>query len=500
MMRTGVLVQASLYCLRAVVVAVAALVLVAGAAEAIVIRHDVPLAEYDQLALQPQFDAAGRLSGPTGGTLIAPGWVLTAAHLSNGSLNSDITFHTAGGTVTASSDGFIRHRQWSGDVNQGYDLALIRLAEPVVGITPAPLYSQPRGDELGETMYMVGYGRTGHGLEGDTSGASWPNGVKSAAQQGVSHFRFGVGSVLVSTPFTNPATSPGTVLPYEGTVAPGDSGGAAFVNVNGTYELVGVLSYRTSSSPGNFDSKYGTQAGLASVSDQMSWIQNVVPELADPLVMYRETFNAGGAMANVGWQTHRGATGTDRSSSTGHSNQFVTLGTGEYVGGYAVTSRQDRHLTWTNGFAPTVVKDMVHISFFSANSNIADAARIAIRLLFDGVASWYATDATFSSDGWNGTFWESSEYHEFLFTTEADAWRELLFTPGSELALGDLLTEDLAMGHITAAGLFHDSNEETLRFDHFEIFAVPEPASLALVGLGGLMVLGRRRRRVAGRA
>jgi len=40
-----------------------------------------------------------------------------------------------------------------------------------------------------------------------------------------------------------------------------------------------------------------------------------------------------------------------------------------------------------------------------------------------------------------------------------------------------------------------NSSDDTLELDNFQLTGVPEPASLALLGLGGLMMLGRRRAR-----
>jgi len=56
----------------------------------------------------------------------------------------------------------------------------------------------------------------------------------------------------------------------EGSVCNGDSGGAAFANINGSYVLVGITSYTLFSCKGD--------AALISIRDHITWIQNKVLE------------------------------------------------------------------------------------------------------------------------------------------------------------------------------------------------------------------------------
>jgi len=94
------------------------------------------------------------------GTLIAPRWVLTAAHVA-----AEITpGHLV--TVTGESytvDSVIRHPDWDDGPN---DLALLRLERSVGGVRPARLY---RGsEEVDRVVVLVGYGDVGTGLSGPT--------------------------------------------------------------------------------------------------------------------------------------------------------------------------------------------------------------------------------------------------------------------------------------------------------------------------------------------
>lgn len=139
-----------------------------GGVTAGVVRHDVELERYRELGRRPEFASVGRYSTSrtsddyAAGVLIAPNWVLTAAH-----------FPEDGGVWLFGSETYeikriVRHpqlvpgageQQWT-----GWDLALVELEKPVVGPTPAARY---RGNaEVEKLVTKIGYGYLGDGVNG----------------------------------------------------------------------------------------------------------------------------------------------------------------------------------------------------------------------------------------------------------------------------------------------------------------------------------------------
>ena len=150
------------------------------------------------------------------GTLIAPDWVLTDAHLVD--IASSGTF-TIDGT-TYSSTALFTDPGWT-NVFLVTILLLVTTCRP--GVSPVML-TPARGIRAGRTY--VGYGYTGTGLTG------WQtllDNQKRAFQNVISR-NFGNPSLLLGGDFENPHTT-ADAQPLEGCVAPGDSGGGVFLTI-----------------------------------------------------------------------------------------------------------------------------------------------------------------------------------------------------------------------------------------------------------------------------
>lgn len=173
------------------------------------------------------------------GTLLSTGrHILTAAHcLTNSrgvidSASTTVTFQTQSGTypLNVPASQYQVHPGWNGDGDDdmGYDLAILTL--PEVAPADATRYDIYRNfDEVGKTVSIVGYGRTGTGNSGATIA---PDGQRRQAWntiEGTSYDnwyqsgRGGPDGTVLWYDFDS------TLGSYEGFAAPGDSGGPLFV-------------------------------------------------------------------------------------------------------------------------------------------------------------------------------------------------------------------------------------------------------------------------------
>ncbi len=125
---------------------------------AIVIRHDRADSLYVQLGAR--FEAVGRIGRAGDATLIAPRWVLTAAHVARGidPARTRVVF----GADTFAIERAVAHPTWR--PMGPHDIGVINFGRPVAGITPLDLYV---GDaEAGRIAVLVGHGDTRSGLGG----------------------------------------------------------------------------------------------------------------------------------------------------------------------------------------------------------------------------------------------------------------------------------------------------------------------------------------------
>ena len=244
---------------------------------AITIRHDV--ADADYINFGASFTGVGQVLGNVGagtGTLIANNWVITANHVTRN--NPNLRF-VVGGTTYFAQTVFERGGYDPNDLANGNDLALIKLTTSVVGAATYGLYTM--SDELGQVGITVGAGRTGTGLTGDVTNSS----TMRAGTNMIDLFWDARARALVNDFDSGSApdnfTGSATQTALEHGVAPGDSGGALFIQKNGQYLLAGVTGFRWSADGIN-NSDYGDGGGYSRISaaDNIAWIQQTagVPE------------------------------------------------------------------------------------------------------------------------------------------------------------------------------------------------------------------------------
>lgn len=230
----------------------------------VVLRHDRDLAR--TIALGEEFTFVCAVGGGSG-TLVAPGWILTAAHVIEAfqpgeGVECDGHRRAIGETFLIAT----RLRDGSGD---RADLGLVKLDEPIEGIVPAPLYDGHDEQELttkasGRTAVIVGTGYFGSAIE-ETEGF---DGRRRAVTNRIAH----QDADWLMTVFNRPPG--GTDL--EGIQAPGDSGGPLLVRTDGGYRVAGVGSYSDyiDTEPGT--GLYGTVDFYARVSTHRAWIDSTI--------------------------------------------------------------------------------------------------------------------------------------------------------------------------------------------------------------------------------
>ncbi len=264
----------------------------ASSARAGTIRHDRADSSYTSLAAS--YPSVGALTWGSfigSATLIDDNWILTAAHCldDQGLSASDWTFDLtdSGGGIHVGAERFV-FSGWTGDLSQGTDIALLRLATAETTVAPATINTST--SEVGRTATHVGYGRTGTGLTGMTE----PAGTKRAGQNVVDidgSVVSGYSDNILFEDFDSGLAGDNWVgsaaqLDLEYLIAPGDSGGALFMDFGAGAVVAGVHSF-IASVDAALDADYGDIAGSTRVSAYASWISGILatndtvaPELA----------------------------------------------------------------------------------------------------------------------------------------------------------------------------------------------------------------------------
>lgn len=205
------------------------------------------------------------LNGRAVGTLIDEEWIMTAAHVGQAIEQAPDSREVTIGGHTNTIAAIVIHPSWDEEAvgaSGVFDIAMLRLTRPVLNVSPVRAYQG--WDELNAVVTLFGWGRTGDG--------------KSDVLIRDSRFRLGENQVDAVTPRLRfRFDEPGSIraLPLEAVSGPGDSGGPAFIEVDGVRYLAGVSSFQEDEiAPGIF----GVTENYERVSDHTKWIESVMGE------------------------------------------------------------------------------------------------------------------------------------------------------------------------------------------------------------------------------
>jgi hypothetical protein len=224
---------------------------------------------------------------------------------------------------------------------------------------------------------------------------------------------------------------------------------------------------------------------------------------ADALVVYNETFdndtgdNRG--IVHVNWRANygNGATifDTSNTSTTGGpiNARFSSPDGSPGIFWHGNFERFTRWIWWTEEQFLGDISQLDSISFAPRNAhslqntNGDEDLHVALRV----GGNWFVSQEEFNNLSTDS--WDSLE-----LDVSSAAFQGLNFTSGSILGLPGAVTALPASGEVTAVGFYDDQFDSTIRVDDVVVSdlresAVPEPASLGLISLAGLVLLNRRR-------
>jgi len=259
------------------------LLITSTSASAIVIRDDVEDARYRVSA--SEFPALADMPGEGHGVLIAPQWLVTAAHavtwqpeikqvMVNGVARDveKLVIHPGYKKPPQELlDQSLATWDWTlfrASLSASDDIALIKLTKAVSDVSPVPIN---RGEsEFNEIVEIIGKGATGNGETGYQFSDPHRTELRRAQNKVTSaHGRW------LCYSFDKPSDA----LPLEGGSGSGDSGGPVLMRSGKGLSLAGLISWSDPQSTVRIPGRYGQISCNVRMSHYAEWIESVISGL-----------------------------------------------------------------------------------------------------------------------------------------------------------------------------------------------------------------------------
>ncbi len=223
---------------------------------AILRRHDRPDSLY--VAFGKKFPGVCLIMPGATATLIAPQWVITAAHVGDGISFLDTLPKLKFGNKEYKIEKIFVHPCWEPPAQ---DIALLKLTEPVADVDPIPLY---RGEvQEGQPAIIVGPGYQGNGQSGPVTRPEWDKMTRAATNR-----IYAVEDYWLTFVFDEPSTA----TELEGIGGPADSGCPIIIEADGRYYIIGIGSGSSDKNRDNITGTYGDWDRAARTTNEMQWI------------------------------------------------------------------------------------------------------------------------------------------------------------------------------------------------------------------------------------
>jgi hypothetical protein len=208
-------------------------------------------------------------------------------------------------------------------------------------------------------------------------------------------------------------------------------------------------------------------------------------------LIYSEGFvvptNSG--ISAVGWHSNLGSTGIAANETLldGSNSPLVVATSGGFLfhkpaGIYIGTPI----LNWTDEFAFGAINTITNMSASIINNITTEDLKFAIKV--DG--AWYVSQTAYNSPVGGGG---GASRTNITINVQSALWNSLILNPGTTLAEGGAASLPLS-GAVQAVGIFDASaSGSQVRYENFNVSAIPEPATLGLLGVSSLGLLLFRR-------